>query len=153
MAVKKGRAGPNIGSHGTAIAVDDVSSSISDSDHKMFTFKPDNNKNIKPDPSDIPKGDGVKVFKFPLEDISAGNFWTRLIINSWVPEAGEKEVIKGQNHRLGKDSVANIWLPMPLALVTNYNQRYSDADNMMVNSGSPPVHGSSGIGAGISLQI
>jgi hypothetical protein len=144
MAVKKGRSGPNIGSHGTAIAVDDVSSSISDSGHKMFTFKPD--------PSDIPKGDGVKIFKFPLEDISTGNFWTRLIINSWVPEEGEKEVIKGQNHRLGKDSVANIWLPMPLALVTNYNQRYSDADNMMVNGGSPTVHGSSGIGAGILGQ-
>ena len=68
MAVKKGRSGPNIGSLGTAIAVSDVSSSLDHSGHPAYTFKPD--------PSDTTKeSKGAKIFKFPLDDVSAGNFW------------------------------------------------------------------------------
>tara|TARA_B100001179_G_scaffold192224_1_gene149337 strand:+ start:2014 stop:3060 length:1047 start_codon:yes stop_codon:yes gene_type:complete len=128
MPAKRGRSGKNIGSHGTAIAVDDVSSSLNESGDRSFTFKPD--------PSDIVKAsNGAKIFKFPLDDVSAGNFWTRLIINTWVPTTRPQGGVAGQGGGLDKDSIANIWLPMPLALETAYNQNYSDAEHMTATSG------------------
>ena len=130
MPTKKGRTGPNIGSHGKAIAVSDVNSSLS---------KPyDIGSTFKPDPSDI-KNDGAKTFKFPLDDVSGGNFWTRLVINSWVPVAKGEGMINGQHFGLDKDSIANIWLPMPLTLGTTYAQTYADADHMTVSEGSNDV--------------
>jgi len=124
---QKGRTGRNIGSHGTSIAVTDVESSLMQPEHPLATFKPD--------PSDIPPANGAQVFKFPLDDVSAGNFWTRCIINSWVPapRASDKS---NQAHGLDKDSIANIWLPMPLTLNTTYAQKYSESDNMLVNRGN-----------------
>ena len=154
MAVKKGRSGPNIGSHGTAIAVSDVSSSLDHSGHPASTFKPD--------PSDTTKeSKGAKIFKFPLDDVSAGNFWTRLIINTWVPTTREHSGIKGTGSGLDKDSIANIWLPMPLTLSTTYAQNYSDAENMLVTEGTADVNASGGnaldsagsTGAGIIKQM
>jgi hypothetical protein len=128
MPAKRGRSGGNIGSHGTAIAVDDVSSSLNESGDRSFTFKPD--------PSDTVKAsNGAKIFKFPLDDVSAGNFWTRLIINTWVPTTRPQGGVAGQGGGLDKDSIANIWLPMPLALETAYNQNYSDAEHMTATSG------------------
>ena len=75
-------------------------------------------------------------WKFPLDDVSAGNFWTRLIINSWVPVNPPKEGVPHQGHKLGPYLLANIWLPMPLTLNTAYNQNYTETDNMMINRGS-----------------
>lgn len=142
MPVHKGAQRPQIGSHGGgSVAVSDVSSSLQSYEHGSHTFEPD--------PSGI-ADPGPKVFKFPLDDVSAGNFWTRLIINSWVPVARE-EIVKGQGHGLDKDSLANIWLPMPLTLGTTYNQRYTQTDNMMVNRGSSEagnnIGGYTGIGS------
>ena len=129
MAVKKGYKNPGIGSHGTAVAVSDVSSSLSGGRHPTSTFKPD--------PSDTKKASGgAKVFKFPLDDVSAGNFWTRLIINTWVPTTREQGSVKGTGSGLDKDSIANIWLPMPMTLSTSYNQNYSEAENMLVTEGT-----------------
>ncbi len=155
MAVKKGRSGPNIGSHGTAIAVSDVSSSLDSSGHPAYTFKPN--------PSDTTgnSSPGAKIFKFPLDDVSAGNFWTRLIINTWVPTTREQTGIKGQGSGLDKDSIANIWLPMPLTLSTTYAQNYSDAENMLVTEGTADVNAGGGsaedsassLGAGIIKQM
>jgi len=154
MAVKKGRSGPNIGSHGTAISVSDVSSSLSHDGDSSFTFKPD--------PSDTTKAsNGAKIFKFPLDDVSAGNFWTRLIINTWVPTTREHSGIKGQGSGLDKDSIANIWLPMPLTLSTSYNQNYTEAENMLVTEGIADIGAGGGnatdtaaaTGAGIIKQM
>jgi hypothetical protein len=134
MAVRKGRSAPDIGSHGTgSVAVSDVSSSLT-GDNKAFDIA----ATFAPDPSNINKNNNSpKIFKFPLDDVSAGNFWTRLIINSWVPvvrtHASHPTVPSGG---LDRDGIANIWLPMPLGLTTTYNQTYSDTDNMMVNRSS-----------------
>lgn len=76
-----------------------------------------------------------KVFKFPPDDITAGNFWTRLIIYSWVPIKRE-ELVPKQNHGLDRSLMANIWLPMPLTLGTAYNQNYTEVEDMMVNRGA-----------------
>ena len=57
---KKGRSGPNIGSHGTAISVDDVNSSLTEPYDIASTFEPD------PGPSE---SDGVGIYKFPLDDV------------------------------------------------------------------------------------
>ena len=89
-----------------------------------------------PDEAERPFSTGPDVFKFPLDDISAGNFWTRLIVNSWLPVRPGKEIVPKQAHRLNRYGIANIWLPMPLALSTAYNQNYSEEDNMMVNRGT-----------------
>ena len=133
MAVKKGRSAPDIGSHGTgSVAVSDVSSSLSSGGHHDIATR------FRPDPSDTKKNSqgAAKIFKFPLDDVSAGNFWTRLIINSWVPTI-RKTVSPGiPAAGLDRDGIANIWLPMPLGLTTTYNQSYSDTDNMMVNRSS-----------------
>ena len=139
MPVTKGRSGPNIGSHGSgSVAISDVSSSLQDNQHASSVFKPDPGPSVDP---------GPKVFKFPLDDVSAGNFWTRLIINSWVPVARE-EIVKGQGHGLDKDSLANIWLPMPMTLGTTYAQKYTESDNIMVNRGSDAaIAGYTGPGA------
>jgi len=75
------------------------------------------------------------VFKFPLDDVSAGNFWTRLIVNAWTPVKRE-EIEPKANHGLDKYLISNIWLPMPLSLATAYNQNYTESDNMMLNRGS-----------------
>jgi len=75
-----------------------------------------------------------QVFKFPDDAVSAGNFWTRLIVNSWVPVKRE-ELVPGQNHGLDSWLLANIWLPMPLTLQTAYNQKYTEVEDMMVNRG------------------
>lgn len=79
-----------------------------------------------------PKASAPKTFKFPLDDISAGNFWSRLVVNSWVPMP-TPEIEKGANHALSTTLVAQIWLPMPLSLSTAYNQNYTESDNMMLN--------------------
>ena len=79
-----------------------------------------------------PKAPAPKTFKFPLDDISAGNFWTRLVVNSWVPMK-TPEIEKGANHALTTTLIAQIWLPMPLSLSTAYNQNYTESDNMMLN--------------------
>ena len=146
MPLTKGADRPQIGSHGSgSVAISDVTSSLQDNQHDSSKFAPDPSKIAEP---------GPKVFKFPLDDVSAGNFWTRLIINSWIP-AEAPEVIKGQSHALDKDSLANIWLPMPLTLGTNYNQRYTASDNIMVNRGSENsmVAGYSGMGAEAFSQV
>ena len=135
--VYKGQKRPNIGSHGSAVQVADIQSGIAEPAHPVSTFAPD--------PSDIPPGDGVRIFKFPLEDVSAGNFWTRLIINSWIPVTRDKEVVTGQNHSLDKDTIANIWLPMPLTLSTSYQQKYTETENMMVNRGTKDSTGMGGL--------
>ena len=89
-----------------------------------------------PDPSTINrKSLAPAVFKFPLDDVSAGNFWTRLVINSWTP-TNRPEIVAKANHGLAKYLISNIWLPMPLSLATSYNQNYSESDNMMLNRGS-----------------
>ena len=133
MPVRKGRKAPDIGSHGSgSVAVSDVSSSLSSGSHHDIA------STFRPDPSNIDKNNtSPKIFKFPLDDVSAGNFWTRLIINSWIPVVrtpadGATKV----NGGLDRDGIANIWLPMPLGLTTTYNQTYSDTDNMMVNRSS-----------------
>ena len=79
---------------------------------------------------------GPTTFKFPLDDVSAGNFWTRLIVNSWVPTRPTSELVDKQGHKLSRYLIANIWLPMPLQLSTAYNQNFSETDNMMMNRGS-----------------
>jgi hypothetical protein len=123
---KRGHRGGNIGSHGTAIVVSDVGSGLLEPYDVGSTFQPET-------PAERPGG--AQIFKFPLDDVSAGNFWTRLIINSWIPVKRE-EIVQGQGHGLDKDSIANIWLPMPLGLTTGYAQNYSEAENMMVTQGS-----------------
>jgi hypothetical protein len=141
MPVKKGRTGENIGSHGSgSVAISDVSSSLED--NKPYS-------EFKPDASDQSISENaVSVYKFPLDDVSAGNFWTRLIINSWVPVVRDNSGVPGQNHALDKDSLANIWLPMPLTLATRYDQKYSESDNIMVNRGSnADIRGYQGMGA------
>ena len=75
------------------------------------------------------------VLKFPEDSVSAGNFWTRLIINAWVPVKRE-EMSPKQNHGLDQFLLANIWLPMPLTLQTAYNQTYTEVEDMMVNRGT-----------------
>ncbi len=89
-----------------------------------------------PDETERPLFNGAAVFKFPLDDISAGNFWTHLAVNSWVPVPPKKEIVAKQTHRLNTTPIAHIWLPMPLVLSTGYNQKYTETDNMMVNRGS-----------------
>jgi len=133
MAVRKGRSAPDIGSHGTgSVAVSDVSSSLTEG-NKAYDIA----ATFAPDPSDINKNNNSpKIFKFPLDDVSAGNFWTRLTINSWVPVIRTPADGVNPNGGLDKDGIANIWLPMPLGLTTTYNQTYSDTDNMMVNRSS-----------------
>jgi|LWDU01.1.fsa_nt_gi hypothetical protein len=132
MAVKKGRVAPDIGSHGKgSVAVSDVSSSLTEG-NKAYDIA----STFSPDKSDQSISGGAEVFKFPLDDVSAGNFWTRLIINSWVPVIREGEPKTGTKSGLDKDGIANIWLPMPLGLTTTYNQNYSDTDNMMINRSS-----------------
>jgi len=75
---------------------------------------------------------GAVPFKFPLEPISAGNFWTKITVSSWAPK-GVTAGVKGQNHSLAGYHLADIWLPMPLTLQTGYNQNFSEAGDMMVN--------------------
>ncbi|MBT6072470.1 MAG: baseplate tail-tube junction protein [Euryarchaeota archaeon] len=75
---------------------------------------------------------GAVPFKFPLEPISAGNFWTKITVSSWAPK-GVTAGVKGQNHSLAGYHLADIWLPMPLTLGTGYNQNFSEAGDMMVN--------------------
>ena len=75
---------------------------------------------------------GAVPFKFPLEAISAGNFWTKITVSSWAAK-GVTEGVMGQNHSLGAYHLADIWLPMPLTLQTGYNQNFSEAGDMMVN--------------------
>ena len=89
-----------------------------------------------PDEVVAPKSEGPKTFKFPNDDVTAGNFWTRLIVNSWVPVRPREELVDKQGHKLTRYHIANIWLPMPLVLGTAYNQTYTESDNMMVNRGS-----------------
>ena len=89
-----------------------------------------------PDETERPPFQGAAVFKFPLDDISAGNFWTHLAVNSWEPVPPKKEIVAKQTHRLKTTPIAHIWLPMPLVLSTGYNQKYTETDNMMVNRGS-----------------
>ena len=79
---------------------------------------------------------GPKTFKFPLDDVSAGNFWTRLIVNSWVPVPPREELVDKQGHKLTRYHIANIWLPMPTQLSTTYKQTFTETDNMMVNRGA-----------------
>ena len=132
MPVRKGRKAPDIGSHGSgSVAISDISSSLSTKNtHDVAST-------FAPDPSDINKNNNSpKIFKFPLDDVSAGNFWTRLIINSWVPVIRTPADGVLANGGLDRDGIANIWLPMPLGLTTTYNQTYSDTDNMMVNRSS-----------------
>ena len=76
-----------------------------------------------------------KVFKFPLEEISAGDFWTKMTVLSWVPIKKSDDSFDGQTHHLNKYLISNIWLPMPLTLGTAYNQRFSEVEDMMVNRG------------------
>jgi hypothetical protein len=140
---KKGRSAPGIGAHGSSsMGLSDVSSTLSEPHSIASRFKPD--------ASDIPEP-GPSVFKFPLDDVSAGNFWTRLIINSWIPVKRDPgaNTTESRNSSLDKDSIANIWLPMPLTLQTTYNQRYTASDNIMVNRGSEnsSVAGYTGPGA------
>ena len=137
----KGRPQAGIGSHGGAVAVSDISTGIAKPYDIASTFSADKSEAGKY------QADGAKVFKFPLDDVSAGNLWTRLIINSWVPAPPPApEITKGQNHRLDKDSLANIWLPMPLTLSASYNQKYTETDNMMVNRGSTTASEGGGLG-------
>ena len=97
----------------------------------------DTAETFAPEPVTIDRKMGAPAsFKFPLDDVSAGNFWTRLIINSWVPVPPEKELVPHQAHKLKTYLLANIWLPMPLTLNTAYNQNYNETDNMMINRGS-----------------
>ena len=77
-----------------------------------------------------------KVFKFPLEEISAGDFWTKLTVYSWVAIKGRTEVLDGQTHHLNPYLISNIWLPMPLTLGTEYNQNYTEVEDMMANRGT-----------------
>jgi len=79
---------------------------------------------------------GPKTFKFPLDDVSAGNFWTKLAVNSWVPVRPAEELVDKQGHKLNREHIANIWLPMPGQLSTAYNQTYTETDDMMVNRGT-----------------
>ena len=148
---RKGYKNPTIGSHGSAVVGDVHSmSSLDDSGHPSSTFPPD------PEDKKARKGksNGVSVFKFPLDDVSGGNFWTRLILNSWVPAKREAASgVPGQNHGLDKDSLANIWLPMPMTLSTQYNQKYTEVENMTVNRGSgEDIRGYSGFGASFMNQ-
>jgi len=48
---------------------------------------------FKPMAEVTPVAEGPKTFKFPLDDVSAGNFWTRLIVNSWVPTRPKSELV------------------------------------------------------------
>ena len=84
--------------------------------------------------SDKTPSGGAIPFKFPLEAISAGNFWTKITVSSWTP-VGVSEGVVGQNHSLGAYHLADIWLPMPLTLGTGYNQNFSEAGDVMVNRG------------------
>ncbi len=79
---------------------------------------------------------GPKTFKFPLDDVSAGNFWTKLTVNSWVPVPPREEVVDKQAHKLNRYHIANIWLPMPLNLGTTYNQNFTETDDMLMNRGT-----------------
>ena len=84
-----------------------------------------------------PVFEGPKTFKFPLDDVSAGNFWTRLTVNSWVPVPPRKEeLVAKQGHQLTRYHIANIWLPMPLNLATTYKQNFSQQDHISVNRGT-----------------
>ena len=85
------------------------------------------------DPANI--GSGPGTFKFPLDDVSAGNFWTRLNVNSWMPVRPKEEMVERQGHKLNRHHIANIWLPMPANLGTTYNQNYTETENMMVEGG------------------
>ena len=97
----------------------------------------DTAETFAPTPVKIDRKMGAPDYwKFPLDDVSAGNFWTRLIVNSWVPTNPPKEGVPHQGHKLKTYLLANIWLPMPLTLNTAYNQNYSETDNMMINRGS-----------------
>lgn len=82
-----------------------------------------------------PIASSPKAFKFPLENVSAGNFWTKLTINSWVPVRAKGEPEVKSTHGLQQFHLADIWLPMPLTLNTAYNQNFSEVEDMMVNRG------------------
>ena len=97
---------------------------------------------------------GPKTFKFPLDDVSAGNFWTRLIVNSWVPMRPKSELVDKQGHKLNRYHIANIWLPMPEGLSTKYDQSFSETDDMLMNRGTGfDVTSWSGAGATIMNQF
>ena len=91
---------------------------------------------FKPMAEVTPVAEGPKTFKFPLDDVSAGNFWTRLIVNSWVPVRAREEIVPKQLHKLSRFHIANIWLPMPQQLATAYNQTFTESDNIMMNRGT-----------------
>ena len=91
---------------------------------------------FKPMAEVTPVSEGPKTFKFPLDDVSAGNFWTRLIVNSWVPVRPKEELVEKQGHKLTRYHIANIWLPMPSELGTSYKQTFTESDNMMLNRGA-----------------
>ncbi len=91
---------------------------------------------FKPEEVVAPKSEGPKTFKFPLDDVSAGNFWTKLTVNSWVPVPPREEVVDKQAHKLNRYHIANIWLPMPLNLGTTYNQNFTETDDMLMNRGT-----------------
>ena len=76
-----------------------------------------------------------KTLKFPLEGESAGNFWTMITFNSWVPVESPADKVKSQNNFIAKDFIGKVMLPMPLTLGTQYNQSFSDAEGMMNNRG------------------
>ena len=80
------------------------------------------------------KTEAPVVLKFPDDAISAGNFWTKLNVYSWVPVKRDEQVPK-LNHGLNRWLLANIWLPMPLTLATAYNQNYTETEDMVVDRG------------------
>ncbi len=97
---------------------------------------------------------GPKTFKFPLDDVSAGNFWTKLVVNSWVPVRPAEELVDKQGHKLNRYHIANIWLPMPEGLSTKYDQSFSETDDMLMNRGTGfDVTSWSGAGATIMNQF
>jgi hypothetical protein len=88
------------------------------------------------DPPLTPNHPGPGTFKFPLDDITTGTFWTRLVVNAWRPVRAKEEMVPRQTHKLNRHGVANIWLPMPTQLATAYNQNFTETENMMVSRGS-----------------
>jgi hypothetical protein len=73
--------------------------------------------------------------KFPDDPISAGNFWTKISVNSWAPHAVAGSGPAGQAFELNQHHLADLWLPMPLTLATGYNQNFTDSEDVMVNRG------------------
>lgn len=87
---------------------------------------------------------GAVALKFPLEDVSAGNFWTKMSFNSWAPHKGG--AANGAVFDLNQHHLSDIWLPMPLTLGTGYNQNFTDTEDVMVNRGMTASAADSGMG-------